>query len=240
VTYFFSPDRKGEHPQAHLAGFEGVLQADAYGGFRKLYEPGAEGHRRIREAACWAHLRRAFHDVWKSTGSPIALEALERIGVLYDIEREITGRPAEERRRIRQERSRGPVEAFQAWCEDRLRRIPGKGDLPTAMRYFLKRVEAFSLFLEDGRVAIDNNPAERAIRPISVGRKNYLFAGSDAGGAVIADAMTIIETAKLSGLDPEAYLAAVLDRIGDHLVSHLHELLPWNWAAAEALRAQAA
>ena len=108
------------------------------------------------------------------------------------------------------------------------------------MRYFLKRVQAFSLFLEDGRVAMDNNPAERAIRPISVGRKNYLFAGSDAGGAVIADAMTIIETAKLSGLDPEAYLAAVLDRIGDQLVSHLHELLPWNWAATEALREQAA
>jgi transposase len=240
VTYFFSPDRKGEHPQAHLAGFEGVLQADAYGGFKKLYEPGAEGHRRIREAACWAHLRRAFHDVWKSTGSQIALEALERIGALYNIEREITGRPAEERRRMRQERSRGLVEAFQTWCEDRLRRIPGKGDLPTAMRYFLKRVEAFSLFLEDGRVAMDNNPAERAIRPISVGRKNYLFAGSDAGGTVIADAMTIIETAKLSGLDPEAYLAAVLDRIGDHLVSRLHELLPWNWASSEALRKQAA
>lgn len=240
VTYFFSPDRKGEHPQAHLAGFEGVLQADAYGGFRKLYQPGAEGHRRIREAACWAHLRRDFHDVWKSTGSPIAFEALERIGALYDIERGITGQSAEERRRIRQERSRGLVTAFQAWCEDRLRRIPGKGDLPTAMRYFLKRVEAFSLFLEDGHVAIDNNPAERAIRPIAVGRKNYLFAGSDAGGAVIADAMTIIETAKLSGLDPEAYLAAVLDRIGDHLVSRLHELLPWNWAASEALRAHAA
>jgi hypothetical protein len=240
VTYFFSPDRKGEHPQAHLKGFEGVLQADAYGGFRGLYEPDAEGCRRIREAACWAHLRRAFHDVWKSTGSPIAFEALERIGALYDVEREIAGRPAEERRLIRQERSRGLVEAFQAWCEDRLRRIPGKGDLPTAMRYFLKRVEAFSLFLEDGRVAIDNNPAERAIRPISVGRKNYLFAGSDAGGAVIADAMTIIETAKLSGLDPEAYLAAVLARIGDHLVTRLHELLPWNWTSTEAARAKAA
>ena len=240
VAYYFSPDRKGEHPRGHLAGFAGVLQADAYGGFAKLYEAGADGVPRIREAACWAHLRRDFHDLWKATGSPLAREALERIGRLYDIEREIAGRPAERRREVRQARSRPEAEAFRAWCQGQLARIPGKGDLAKAMRYALKRWEAFALFLEDGRVAIDNNPAERALRPVAIGRKNWLFAGSDAGGATLADAMTLIETAKLCGLDPEAYLADVLARINDHLVTRLDELLPWRWKPAAGPRAEAA
>ncbi len=213
VAYCFSPDRKGEHPQAHLATFRGILQADAYSGFRKLYEPGLDRVPRIREAACWAHLRRDFHDVWTATGSTLAKEALDRIGALYDIEREIAGRPADIRRAVRQTQSRPRVAAFHAWCESQLARIPGKGDLAKAMRYALNRWEAFTLFLTDGRVAIDNNPAERAIRPIAIGRKNFLFAGSDAGDETLADAMTIIETAKLSGLDPEAYLADLLARI---------------------------
>jgi transposase len=240
VAYYFSPDRKGEHPRGHLAGFAGVLQADAYGGFAKLYEAGADGVPRIREAACWAHLRRDFHDLWKATGSPIAREALERIGRLYDVEREIAGRPAERRREVRQARSRPEAEAFRAWCEGQLARIPGKGDLAKAMRYALKRWEAFTLFLGDGRVAIDNNPAERALRPVAIGRKNWLFAGSDAGGATLADAMTLVETAKLCGLDPEAYLADVLARINDHLITRLDELLPWQWEPAAGPRAEAA
>ncbi|HEX6687788.1 MAG TPA: IS66 family transposase [Solirubrobacterales bacterium] len=240
AAYSFSPDRKGEHPQGHLARFTGILQADAYGGFAKLYEATApDATPRVREAACWAHLRRDFHDVWKATGSPVAQDALERIGRLYDIEREITGQSAERRRDVRRTRSRPHVDGFRTWCERQLAGIPAKGDLARAMRYALKRWDAFTLFLEDGRVAIDNNPAERAIRPVALGRRNWLFAGSDAGGETLADAMTIIETTKLSGLDPEAYLADVLARINDHLVTRLDELLPWNWARSlpEAARA---
>lgn len=233
VAYYFSPDRKGEHPQRHLAGFAGILQADAYAGFRKLYEPGLEQAGRIREAACWAHLRRDFHDVWKSTGSPIAWEGLERIGALYDIERALSGQPAEVRRSQRQETSRPLAEAFRAWCAAQLERLPGKSDLAKAIRYALRRWEAFTLFLDDGRVAIDNNPAERALRPVALTRKNALFAGSDAGGETLADAMTLIETAKLSGLNPQAYLTDVLARINDHLITRLDELLPWNWQPAQ-------
>ena len=229
TAYFFSPDRKGEHPRQHLESFEGILQADAYSGFARLYLPDAQGERRIREAACWAHLRRDFHDVWKGTDSPIAREALGRICALYDIEREITGRSADERHAVRQERSKPKVDAFRVWCEGQLARIPGKGDLAKAMRYALRRWDSFTLFLDDGRVAIDNNPAERALRPISIGRKNWLFAGSDAGGETLADAMTLIETAKLSGLDPEAWLADILARINDHPNPRLDEMLPWNW-----------
>ncbi|RJF86459.1 IS66 family transposase [Oleomonas cavernae] len=241
AAYFFSPDRKGEHPQRHLGSFNGILQADAYGGFKKLYAPGEDGASRIREAACWAHLRRDFHDVWKMTGSSIAKEALDRIGALYDIERDIAGRAAEVRHQVRRDHSRPRAEHFRTWCEAQLAQIPGKGgsikgDLAMAMRYALKRWSAFTLFLEDGRVAIDNNAAERAIRPIAIGRKNFLFAGSDAGGETIADAMTIIETAKLAGLNPEAYLADVLARINDHIVTRLSELLPWNWTPLTAQR----
>ena len=240
AAYSFSPDRKGEHPQGHLARFTGILQADAYGGFAKLYEAAApDAVPRVREAACWAHLRRDFHDLWKATGSPVARDALERIGRLYDIEREIAGQPAERRRDVRQMRSRPHAEAFRTWCERQFSGVPAKGDLARAIRYALKRWDAFTLFLEDGRVAIDNNPAERAIRPVALGRRNWLFAGSDAGGETLADAMTIIETAKLSGLNPEAYLADVLARINEHLVTRLDELLPWNRAQGlpEAARA---
>jgi hypothetical protein len=240
AAYSFSPDRKGEHPQGHLARFTGILQADAYGGFARLYEPTpTDAMPRVREAACWAHLRRDFHDVWKATGSPIARDALERIGRLYDIEREIDGAAAGRRRDVRQARSRPHVDAFRTWCERQLAGIPGKGDLARAMRYALKRWDAFTLFLDDGRVAIDNNVAERAIRPVALGRRNWLFAGSDAGGETLADAMTLIETAKLSGLDPEAWLADVLARINQHLITRLDELLPWHWtrALAEAARA---
>lgn len=216
VAYHFSPDRKSVHPQTHLAAFTGILQADAYSGFKTLYEPDAEGRVKIREAACWAHLRRDFHDVWTATRSDIARKALDRIGALYDIEREITGRPPDERRAVRQARSRPKVDAFRTWAKAQLGRIPGKGDLAKAFRYGLTRWPAFTLFLDDGRVAVDNNAAERAIKPVVIGRKNWLFAGADAGGETLADAMTLIESAKLSGHDPEAYLADVLSRIHDH------------------------
>jgi transposase len=230
VAYRFSPDRKGEHPRAHLAESGGILQADAYSGFRGLYEKPPDGKPpQFREAACWAHLRRAFHDVWEATKSQIAREALDRIGKLYDVEREITGQSAATRLAVRKEHSAPKVDAFHAWSEAQLARIPGNGDLAKAFRYALNRWPSFRLFLEDGRVAIDNNEAERAMRPIGVGRRNWLFAGSDTGGETLARAMTLIESAKMNGLDPQAYIADLLDRIHDHKANRLDELLPWNW-----------
>ena len=240
AVYYFSPDRKGEHPRKHLARSGGILQADAYTGFRDLYERRADGTAQFREAACWAHLRRDFHDVWTSDKSEIAREALDRIGKLYDIERRIAGQSAELRRAVRQEKSKPLVEAFRTWAERQLTRIPGKSDLAKAFRYGLGRWDSFCLFLDDGRVAIDNNPAERGMRPIGVGRRNWLFAGSDTGGETLARAMTIIETAKMNGLDPQAYLADVLDRIHDHKMNRLTELLPWNWVPAIQPHSQAA
>jgi transposase len=240
VAYFFSADRKGEHPQKHLEDFKGILQADAYAGFRALYEPDDKGVIRVREAACWAHLRRDFHDVWKATDSEIAREALDRIGALYDVERLISGKPAEQRRASRQSMSLERVGTFHAWMTAQLTRIPGKGDLAKAMRYALSRWPSFTLFLEDGRVAIDNNVAERAVKPVVIGRKNWMFAGSDAGGETLADAMTIIESAKMSGLNPEAYLADVLARINDHMNPKLGELLPWNWKSTDQTEVKAA
>jgi transposase len=229
AAYFFSVDRKGEHPQRHLAGFSGILQADAYSGFKALYTPDTSGKSRIREAACWAHLRRDFFDVHTATKSEIAREALDRIGDLYDIERQIKGQSRDARRAIRQTETRPKVEAFKAWSEVQLARIPGKSDLAKAFRYALNRWAAFTLFLDDGRVAIDNNTAERAIKPVVIGRKNFLFAGSDAGGETLASAMTIVETAKFNGLDPQAYLADIFARIHDHKINRIDELLPWNW-----------
>ena len=229
AVYRFAPNWKEEHVLSHLANVRGILQADGYKGYGKLYAPDADGVLRLREAACWAHLRRDFHDFWTSTKSEIAREALDRIGELYDIERDINGKPADARYAARQKLSHPKVTAFFAWSEQQLMRIPGKSDLAKAFRYGLARQEAFNLFLTDGRVAIDNNPAERALRPIGIGRKNWLFAGADTGAETLARAMTIIETAKLNGLDPQAYLADVLDRIHDHKINPLDELLPWNW-----------
>jgi len=240
AVYRFAPDWKEEHVRDHLRRTSGILQADGYKGYAKLYDPGPDGAAQLREAACWAHLRRAFHDVWTATGSAIAHEALDRIGALYDIEREITGQPADVRRSVRQKQSKPRVEAFRAWAEQQLTRVPGKSDLARAFRYGLSRWPSFYLFVEDGRVAIDNNPAERALRPVGIGRKNWLFAGADTGAETLARAMTIVETAKMNGLDPQAYLADVLARINDHMINRLDELLPWNWSPVATPQAKAA
>lgn len=241
AVYRFAPDWKEEHVLSHLANARGILQADGYTGYAKLYAPEPGGTPRLREAACWAHLRRDFHDFWTSTKSEIAREALDRIGKFYDIERDINGQSADVRHATRQRLTQPKVTAFFAWSEQQLLRIPGKSDLAKAFRYGLARQEAFSLFLSDGRVAIDNNPAERALRPIGIGRKNWLFAGADTGAETLARAMTVIETAKLNGLDPLAYLADILDRIHDHKINRLDELLPWNWSpVASAVSKQAA
>lgn len=240
AVYYFAPDWKEEHVLRHLSKGSGILQADGYKGYAKLYAPEADGITRFREAACWAHLRRDFHDVWTSTKSGIAREALDRIGALYDIERDITGQPADVRLAARKKLSKPKADAFFAWSGQQLLRIPGKSDLAKAFRYGLTRQTPFCLFLEDGRVAIDNNPAERALRPIGIGRKNWLFAGADTGAETLARAMTIIETAKLSGLNPQAYLADILDRIHDHMNNRLDELLPWNWVPVATTQSKAA
>lgn len=240
AVYYFAPDWKEEHVHRHLKQSGGILQADGYKGYGKLYSPGADGLPRIKEAACWAHWRRDFHDIWTSNKSEIAREALDRIGALYDIERGINGQPPEIRLAARQMQSKPKVEAFRHWAEAQLTRIPGKGDLAAAFRYGLSRWSSLCLFMEDGRVAIDNNAAERALRPIGVGRRNWLFAGADTGAETLARAMTIIETAKMNGLDPQAYLADVLNRIHDHKINRLDELLPWNWSPFVTISAEAA
>ncbi|MGA6998079.1 MAG: IS66 family transposase [Pseudolabrys sp.] len=222
VLYCYSPDRKGEHPRAHLASFHGILQADGYAGYAGLYEHG------VTEAACWAHARRNFFDVHAATQSPLALEALQRIAALYQIEAAIRGRPPDARLTARTAQSAPLFNALRQWLEKTQARIPGKSELAKAIRYTLSRWQALTLVLRDGRACIDNNAAERSMRPMVLGRKNWLFAGSDAGGERAAATYSLIETAKLSGLDPEDYLRQVLERIADHPVRRVHELLPWN------------
>ena len=228
ALYRFSPDRKGERPAAHLAGFAGVLQVDGYQGFERLTENGT-----IVLAACWAHTRRKFYDVFEATQSPIAGQALERIGKIYEIEAEIRGKPADERRIVRQAQSRPLVDAMKLWLEQEHERIPGRAKLAEAIRYALNRWDALTRFIDDGRIELDTNPVERAIRPIALGRKNHLFAGSDGGGARWATVMTLIETCKLNGVEPYAYLTDVLTRMVEgHPAAKLDELLPWNWKPA--------
>lgn len=221
AAYWFSADRKAENPVEHLKEFSGILQADAYAGYKQLYETG-----QIKEAACWAHWRRDFYDIFTSTKSELAEHALGEIGKLYDIERQINGKPPEQRREVRQQHSKPIATNFKTWCEAQLARISGKSNLAKAIRYGLSRWHAFTLFLDDGRVAIDNNAAERAIKPVVMGRKNWMFAGSKAGGETLADAMTLIETAKLNGINPQDYLTDILKRINDHKINRLSELLP--------------
>ena len=227
VAYVYAPDRKAERPIAHLKGFRGVLQVDGYAGYRALAEVGD-----VRLAFCWSHVRRRFYELAAAGPAPIASEALARIGELYDIEREIRGRSAAERRAARQARSRPIIEAMEPWLRARLETITQKGKLAEAIRYALSRWEGLSRVLDDGRIELDSNTVERAVRPIALNRKNALFAGSDGGGQHWAVLASLIETCKLNAVEPHAYLADVLSRlVNHHLNSRIDDLLPWAYVA---------
>jgi len=231
--YRFSPDRRGERPRDHLALFRGVIQADAFIGYEALAraaERSSRGPPAVTHAACWAHARRKFYDVFESTKSPIAEEALRRIGELYAIEAGIAGQPAERRLAARQARAVPLLAALRDWLGAQRRRLSAKNALARAIQYALTRWEALLRYTGDGRLAIDNNAAERALRTIAVTRKNFLFLGSEAGGERAAILYTVLESARLNGLDPEAYLADVIARLAQgHPINRLAELLPWNW-----------
>ena len=225
VAYVYAPDRKAERPMAHLQGFAGVLQVDGYGGYRVLAEKTG-----VRLAFCWAHVRRRFYELAAAGPAPIASEALERIKALYAIEADIRGQDPEARRVGRQERSRPIVEDLEPWLRAKLETISQKTKLAEAIRYALSRWVGLTLFLDDGRIEIDNNTVERAIRPLALTRKNALFAGSDGGGDHWAILASLIETAKLNDIDPQAYITDVITRIvGGHPQSRIDELMPWAY-----------
>lgn len=231
VLFRYSPDRKGERPREHLKHFRGILQADGYAGFQGLYD---RAHEPLIEAACWAHARRKHFDLHAATGSPIAHEALERIAAPYGIEDDCRGTSPDERRSIRQERAVPLLNDLYEWLHATLRKTSKKSELASAIRYSLSRWAALTQYCEDGRIEIDNSAAERALRAVALGRKNFLFAGSDAGGDRAAAFYSLIGSAKLNGLDPEAYLREVFARIAEHPINRIDELLPWNLIAASA------
>jgi hypothetical protein len=248
AMFYYSRDRGGAHVEAHLASWSGLLQADAYAGYNRLYEAGRKPGA-ILEAACWAHARRPFFALadieasarrkaeGKSSApiSPLALEAVRRIDALFEIERAINGRSAEQRQAVRQELSAPLVADLEAWMREARPKLSRGSDVAKAMDYMLKRWPAFTRFLHDGRVCLSNNAAERSLRGIALGRKSWLFAGSDRGGQRAAVMYSLIVTAKMNDIDPQAWLADVLARIAGHPASRLDDLLPWNWRCNTAL-----
>ncbi len=242
ALFHYSRDRRGEHPCAHLATWSGILQADAYGGYNELYAPGRQPGP-VLEAGCFAHARRKFFELADVEGAarkrsrgertgmiyPIALEAVQRLDALFDIERTINGRSAAERLAARQKLSAPLMQDLHAWLIAQLARLSRNHDLAKAINYMLRRWDAFTRFLDDGRVCLTNNAAERALRCVPLGRKAWLFCGSDRGGQRAAILYTLIQTARLNDVDPQAWLADILARIADHPASRLDKLLPWNW-----------
>ena len=228
AAFFYSRNRNGEHPARHLAGYAGILQADAYAGFGELYDA---KHRPapITEAACWSHGRRKFFVLADTAKAPLALEAVRRIDEIFAIERDINGLSTGERLAARETRLAPLVTALEEWMRTERARLSRHAEVAKAMDYMLKRWPAFTRFLADGRICLSNNAAERALRGIALGRRSWLFAGSDRGGERAAAMYTLIVTAKLNGIDPQAWLADVLRRIADHPVSRLDQLLPWHW-----------
>ncbi|MFM2281820.1 MAG: hypothetical protein RLZZ444_4051, partial [Pseudomonadota bacterium] len=253
ALFHYSRDRRGEHPRAHLASWSGILQADAYGGYGELYAAGRQPGP-VLEAGCFAHARRKFFELAdvaaaarkKSRNeragmiSPIALEAVQRLDALFDIERSINGKIAAERLAMRQELSAPLIAEFHVWLTTQLAKLSRNHDLAKAINYMLRRWDAFTRFLDDGRVCITNNAAERALRCVPLGRKAWLFCGSDRGGQRAAVLYSLIQTARLNDVDPQAWLADVLARIADHPINRLDELLPWNWRNRDGVLSQAA
>jgi len=237
AMFYYSRDRRGEHPQRHLAGYRGILQADAYAGFNDLYSE-ARKPDALTQALCWAHGRRNFFKLAELAKAPVAIEAVQRIDAIFDIERSLNGLSIEQRRAVRQERIAPLVDDLESWMRGVRGKLSRHADVAKAIDYMLKRWSAFSRFLDDGRICLTNNAAERALRGIALGRKAWLFAGSDRGGERAASMYSLIVTAKLNDVDPRAWLADVLSRISDHPASRLHELLPWHWRAP-ALQAAA-
>ena len=253
AMFYYSRDRGGAHTETHLAGWSGLLQADAYSGYNRLYAadrmPGP-----IQEAACWAHARRPFFALAdieasarrKAEGkapapiSPLALEIVRRIDALFEIERGINGKTADDRRTLRQDLSRPLVDELETRMRAERPKLSRGNDLAKAMDYMLKRWTAFTRFLDDGRICLSNNAAERGLRGIALGRKSWLFAGSDRGGMRAAAMYSLVVTAKMNNVDPQAWLADVLARIADHPASRLDELLPWNWKPVPAAMNRAA
>jgi transposase len=250
AVFYYSRDRTGAHPQGHLASYRGILQADAFGGYTRLYDPGREPGP-ITEAACWSHARRKFFVLAdlaqnarrKAQGktptfvSPLALAAVRRIDALFDIERAINGKPAAERLAVRRERSLPLVVELEAWMQQERARLSRHDDVAKAMDYILKRWASFTRFLDDGRICLSNNAAERALRGIALGRRSWLFAGSDRGGQRAAKMYSLIVTARMNDVDPQAWLADVLARIAEHPAQKLAELLPWAWRPRERQQA---
>jgi transposase len=224
--FAYTPDRKGIHPQMHLVDFQGTLQADAYAGFNAVYESG-----KVKEAACWAHARRKFYELHEAHPSPTTQEALHRIAELYAIEAEIRGKPPDERRQVRQARAGPLLGSFETWLREKLPTLSRKSDTAGAIQYALNQWQALAHYADDGMVEIDNNAAERSLRAVALGRKNFLFAGADTGGERAAAMYSLIETAKLNDIDPEGYLRHVLTHIADHPINRINELLPWNVAS---------
>jgi transposase len=249
AVYFYSADRTAIHPERHLAGYSGILQADAYAGFNALYQPDREGGP-ITQAACWAHGRRKFFELAdiaskarnKSTAalSPMAMAAVQKIDAIFAAERAINGMSADARLAARRSDVAPLVDELLAWMRGERARLSRHNEVAKAMDYMLKRIDAFTRFLGDGRICLSNNAAERALRGIALGRKAWLFAGSDRGGERAAVMFTLVHTAKLNGVDPQAWLADVLARINDHAIHRLDELLPWNWASTIERRKVAA
>lgn len=235
VWFAYSEDRKGEHPRQHLKDFAGALQADAYAGFHHLYGGG-----RIYEVACWAHARRKFYEIHAIHASPTTTEALAKIAALYATEEDIRGKPAELRREVRQSRAKPLIDELHKWMEKAARQLSPKSETAAAIRYSLSRWRALTRYLDDGQLEIDNNSAERALRVVALGRKNYLFAGCDTGGERAAAIYSLVGSAKLNGIDPEHYLRTVLARIPEHPISRIADLLPWNLATLQAHTCQAA
>jgi len=227
VWYRFTVDRKGAHPEGHLSDYKGWVHADGYSGFNGLF-----GTDKAREMACLAHVRRKFVDVQRAQGSVLAEEAIRRIAALYAVEKQARGLAPEDRAALRQARAKPLFDDLEAWLARESPKLSGKTPLAQAIRYAMNRLPRARPYLDDGILEIDNNAVERAMRPVALGRKNWLFAGSEGGGRALAVAFTLIETAKLNDVDPEAWLTWVLGRIADHKITEIDDLSPWNWGRA--------